>query len=923
MFFLSLGSIGQELPPIVNYPTEVYGAGNQNWMLSQSEERFIYAANNNGLLEFNGAAWKLYRTPNESITRSVNAIGNRIYTGFYMGFGYWERNLTGILEFTSLSDNLPIKPIENEEFWNIFPYQKWVLFQSLNRIIILNPETLEINIIESDALITKMFQLNNELFFQVLGQGVFTIKNGDKKRINDSDIAKNTRFIGICSLNEKVAFITENKGVYQLQDQELNQWNSKTNDYISKLTVYSALQKRNGDILLGTISNGIIHIDLSGKILYNITQTSGLKNNTILSIFEDADSNIWMGLDNGIDCINSASPIKTLTEQGGSLGTTYTSSVFEGQIYLGTNQGLFYKSIIGNEPFKLVPNTEGQVWSLKVLDGTLFCGHNLGTFIIKNNLAYQISDIMGTWDLKSIPDRPDMLLQGNYDGLYLLAKTNGIWSYQQKIKGFDISAKHFELTNNRKVFVSHEYKGVFEVQLSDEYTEVINYKKLTSLNRGVHAGLEQFGDEIYYTNSEGVFKRNKKDDEFIKVNELSQLIDHDGYSTGNMIIDEYDRLWLFTKSNLFAVSKNNIDESYTIKKISLPHSLRNEMEGYENITFLSKDKFIYGNSRGYLLLDLERFVDKTYRIYITNVSASDNKGHIKELPIDDGGQLDFNYNNFEFQFSIPVFDKYLATSYQYRITPFDKTWSSWTTNSAHSIKNLPPGSYTFELKAKVNDQILADPVYYEFVIDKPYYLSNAAFTLYSILFFTILFLVNSAYKRHYKKQREKILKQKTKDLELREMAAQKEIIELKNEKLSHEIEARNRELAISTMNMVSKTSTLNSLKEQLIHYNDDNKLKPVINNINKIINDKNDWKFFEKAFNHADKKFFKKLKEKHPELTPNDLRLCVYLRLNLSSKEIAPLLNISHRSVEIKRYRLRKKLDLERDTNLNDYFINM
>ncbi|NDB02453.1 MAG: hypothetical protein EBY38_02115, partial [Flavobacteriaceae bacterium] len=84
-----------------------------------------------------------------------------------------------------------------------------------------------------------------------------------------------------------------------------------------------------------------------------------------------------------------------------------------------------------------------------------------------------------------------------------------------------------------------------------------------------------------------------------------------------------------------------------------------------------------------------------------------------------------------------------------------------------------------------------------------------------------------------------------------------------------------------------------------------------------------DWEFFEQAFNHADKKFFKRIKEKHPALTPNDLRLCVYLRLNLSSKEIAPLLNISARSVEIKRYRLRKKLDLERDINLSEYVINL
>jgi FixJ family two-component response regulator len=80
---------------------------------------------------------------------------------------------------------------------------------------------------------------------------------------------------------------------------------------------------------------------------------------------------------------------------------------------------------------------------------------------------------------------------------------------------------------------------------------------------------------------------------------------------------------------------------------------------------------------------------------------------------------------------------------------------------------------------------------------------------------------------------------------------------------------------------------------------------------------------FEEAFNNADKDFFKKVKKTHPKLTSNDLRLCMYLRMNLSSKEIAPLLNISPRSIEIKRYRLRKKINRERNINLNDYFINL
>ena len=89
------------------------------------------------------------------------------------------------------------------------------------------------------------------------------------------------------------------------------------------------------------------------------------------------------------------------------------------------------------------------------------------------------------------------------------------------------------------------------------------------------------------------------------------------------------------------------------------------------------------------------------------------------------------------------------------------------------------------------------------------------------------------------------------------------------------------------------------------------------------MNNTNDWKMFEEAFNNADKDFLKKIKEKHKALTPNDLRLCAYLRLNLSSKEIAPLLNISARSVEVKRYRLRKKMNLPHESSLTNYILEI
>ncbi|MGB0949767.1 MAG: helix-turn-helix transcriptional regulator, partial [Marinirhabdus sp.] len=184
-------------------------------------------------------------------------------------------------------------------------------------------------------------------------------------------------------------------------------------------------------------------------------------------------------------------------------------------------------------------------------------------------------------------------------------------------------------------------------------------------------------------------------------------------------------------------------------------------------------------------------------------------------------------------------------------------------------------------------------------------------------------LINWFYKRHYRKQRERMFAANARETNLKELEAQKQIIQLKNEKLNQDIEARNRELAVSAMSTIKKNRTLNSIKGELLKLNKTKEVLAIVKSIDKNVNDTEEWKFFEEAFNHADKGFFKKIKQKHPQLTPKDLRLCVYLRLNLSSKEIAPLLNISPRSVEIKRYRLRKKIHLGRETNLNDYFINL
>lgn len=161
-------------------------------------------------------------------------------------------------------------------------------------------------------------------------------------------------------------------------------------------------------------------------------------------------------------------------------------------------------------------------------------------------------------------------------------------------------------------------------------------------------------------------------------------------------------------------------------------------------------------------------------------------------------------------------------------------------------------------------------------------------------------------------------------LSRKELENKQQLTQLTNEKLKLDIENKNRELAISTMSIIKKNEFLNTIKKELTKAKLDSNVAAVLKIIDKNINNTDDWKFFQEAFNNADKDFLNKIKTKHNTLTPNDLKLCAYLRLNLSSKEIAPLLNISPRSVEVKRYRLRKKMNLPpHETSLTNYILEL
>ena len=924
LFIASFG-FSQELPPIVKYPSTVYGAGNQNWMISQGQNHFVYFANNEGLLEFNGSNWKLYLSPNETIVRSVKVIDDKIYTGCYMEFGFWTRQSNGLLKYKSLSNAIKSKIQDDEQFWNILNYDQWVIFQSLNKIFIYDTKTGKFNIITPKNGIVKSFRTNNSIYFQTINEGLFEIENGKSKLISDNPILKSNKIVNGFFIDDGLLIQTQFNGFFKLINGNLSKFSTEAETELSASSIYSSQMLFDGSLALGTISNGIFILTKDGNVKYHITQNKGLSNNTALSLFEDADRNLWIGLDNGINCINLQSPVKSFFDDTGIFGTVYASLLHNGKLYIGTNQGLFYKDFESNNQFQFIIGTKGQVWSLFEKDGTVFCGHDSGTFIVENDSAKNIFSQSGTWKFENLSIDKNILLQGNYYGISVLEKVGNQWAFRNKISGFDYSSKYFEITNSNDVYVSHEYKGVFRFQLDSKLRKATNLFTYQNPKKGKNASLAKFNNAIYYAYKKGIYKLNSKTKTFEKDQLLSAVFENDEYTSGKLIVDKSNKLWLFSKNYIHYFSLSKL--SYALKQnaIPIPASLTNSMQGYENLTQLTNSVYLIGTTDGYYTININDLSFRNYNVSISDISINKLNDKIRSSSITEEGKFKYDENNITFSYTVPEYNKYINAEYQYLLEGMQEEWSEWSAKSTVNFKNLSPGDYTFKVRTKIANSYPEKNVSYSFTILKPWYATNFAIFIYVIMIIVLAHFINKTYKNYYHKQREKLIEENNLLLEIKELENEQQLMKIRNEQLSQDVDSKSRELAVSTMSLINKNELLSVIKEDLKKTTDDGNrsIKSVISTITKNINEDDTWNVFKEAFDNADKDFLKKVKQAHLSLTPNDLRLCAYLRLNLSSKEIAPLLNISVRSVEIKRYRLRKKMDLSHEQGLVEYILSI
>jgi AraC family transcriptional regulator, chitin signaling transcriptional activator len=885
IFLLVLGlSTAQEVPKVIQFQKSDYSAGHQNWMISQDCNGYIYVANTNGVLIYNGYKWQLVVLPKNEKPRAVfKGKDCRIYTGAFETFGYIDISDRNNPCYKPIADSLLHD--SNQEIWNIFGNEKQIIFQSFSNIYDYNYDSIAMIIPPANIMLGK--RINDNLYIPKIEQGLYRI-NTDQ--VFDVPLASKfpvgTKIADLCGTgqSDEVILGTQYNGVFLLKENELIAFESNLNDRFKNEQINKLIRLSTGEYVVGTILNGIYITDDFLKIKYHISKLNGLSNNTVLSLFEDENKDLWVGLDKGINLIKTSDPLTYFYDKQGKLGTIFTSINYKGALYLGTNQGVFKSNPSG--VFSIVENSQGQNWSFIIVDGDLICGHNNGTYQIKNGEFIQISDITGGWCMAAIDS--SLILQSTYTGLLLLEKKEGNWSFKRRIEMGDMLLEKFILAGNTLVGY-HSYYGVSLIKFSPTFEKVIFKKVFDKID-----DIEINKDDVnLITLIQGIIL--SFDSLYFKIN---------GERFQKISITEIDS---FRQDELFDYQYhfyNSINEISKTEELSTYQFFKPEKD---------RKSFILGIDEGYLLspVDYEKDKDSSTKVNVDFLVLGDSTFNKFDKLLFSPSQ-----NNIKVQLKDFTFNSQ-NVALKYNLKNWDGEWRNVPIDGQLNFINLNDGDYELFLRSNKDKPINL----LKFSIKPHWYESWLGAILYGIVFILLIWQVDKRNRRKLKLQTQKLQNEKNRELE-------SERIKAKNDKLERDIIYKSKMLANSTLALVQKNKMLNELKEFILKERmeviiDRQYKQRIINLINRNINHDEDWEIFERNFAAVHEDFLEKLKTKYPDISAGDLKLAAYIRMNLSSKQIAPLLNISVRSVENKRYRLRKKMGIEHDDNLSDLLLRL
>lgn len=929
------------LPQVVNFGINDFRAGAQTWDIKQDKSGRLFFANNEGLLTYDGKYWKLFPQPNKTILRSI-AIDdkNRIYAGGQDEIGFFAADKNGILQYSSLKNLIPPSFRKFTDVWDIEIINNAVYFRTADKIFEYKNETIQ----TFPAISVWQFMkiAAGKLFAQDKQKGLFQFINNSWQPLLKENVIEKIEITGIIA-NEDGSLTLSSllDGLFTFNNAAISKKQTSVDDLLKKGHIYGINKINDNEFVIGTTSYGCIIMNTKGEVVQRIGMLEGIKNNNVLSIFLDKEKNLWAGLDNGISLIAFNAAIKYIKPNSNNEVSGYTSRVFNNALYVGTSDGAYVSPLstsnndlsFSKGNFTQIQNSSGQVWRLDEVNQQLLMGHHNGAYLIQNNSAIPLFDEYGIWLFQptSAIQPSNTIIAGSYAGITLFDFANNKFSTNTALKGLYESLRFLTIDNDKTIWASHPYRGIYKLTLSEDNNSFTS--DLFTEKNGLPSTLRNYvfkiKSRIIFATEKGLYEYDAITKRFIASPLLYNVFNN--VSIQYLNEDEEGNIWFCTGKKIGVAKYNNQEKNYTINYF--PELTGKILAGFENIYAYNKQNVFVASNNGIIHINYEKYIaiKPTLNVLLTQVNVFG-----KQDSLIFGGffiegenavkRFSNSNNSFHFEFSAPSYATQSNLEYSYQLNGYENKWNEWTSKTEKDYTNLPSGKFSFNVKAKDNTGVESKIISYSFEIKPAWYNTIWAYLIYALLLFVGIFYYNEWQRNKFKKQQIKFEGEQKQLKYIHQLELEKNekaIIELQNEKLVNEVIYKNKELADASMHLVERGDALVKVKDELQQLykktGGNHDVKKAIQLVSDIEKNNSNWEQFSTHFDEVNNGFLNKLKLKFPNLTNTDLKVCAYLQLKLSTKEIAQLMNISVRGVEISRYRLRKKLQLTTEHSLNDF----
>lgn len=919
LLFLCTALQAQEFTPVVQaFSKADYGADSQNWAIGTDSAGILYVGNNRGLLTFDGFGWDLYALPKNKTVRSLLCEGGRIYVGGFEEFGYFFRGKDGRLAYTSLSASLEGYTMQNDEIWRILHVNGRIVFQAF----------LSWFLLEEDGTLTPVRSQSFVEFFSQAGGEVYARSEQygfSRANLEDGTLTpvEGTPFsspcISILPYKENThLLVTYADGIFLLAPDGFSRFRTEADEILRKAQVNVAIWDEEGRILVGTRLDGTLCLDREGHLLWHISSANVLPGNTVLDMNTDRNGNLWMALGSGVAMANLYSGLRLVSSLQPSVGDIYTAAWREPYLYLGTSQGLFRAVKSGDKisDIRINPQVNGHVLDLSFVDGQLFAGTNGPTFeLVGPSQVREVSSVTGgSCMARGTIHGQDVLVQGTYTSLCVYLRQNGKWTFSHRVKGFMEPVSSIKIDFKGTVWAGHMHEGFYRIRLGTDLREVASLERFDSLDgeQILPVQVLSFGSRVVFTDgSSGFFTYDDLQKRLVPFEELNRAVA--GYSSFHGITEAGpDRYWFISEQEAVLLEWDS-DQARCLDVVPYRLLGGRPVDSGQRILPLSQGEFLFtlenalaiyrpmGEKRPARAPVMEPV---TIKITDRSKAAADSL-----LPLTlKAPKISYRYRNISFRMAYPVTGLQQDVRFRARLDGLEPAWIALSGAPEATYNYLPSGSYRFQIQALSYDGSLLSEWEWPFSVRPPLWRSAWALVAYVLLIAAFVWSIVRYFITRHRKQLER----------------------LERERLEEEVKLKSKELASTIMGSIQKREVLTNIREELSAQKaalgkdyPDKYYHRICSIIDSQLGSEADWKAFELNFDNIHSNFFSTLRERYPALTDTDLRFCAYLHLNLTSKDIASLMNISLKGVEAARSRIRKKIQLPQSQSLTAFMIDL